>query len=303
MLDVCLLGTGGMMPLPKRYLTSLMVRYNGSSLLIDCGEGTQVSIREKGWSVNPIDTICFTHYHGDHISGLPGLLLSMGNAERVKPLTLIGPKGLEKVVNCLRVIAPELPFDIIYKEIDGNEFSTDIDGLTLEAFKVNHSITCYGYSLMLPRNGKFSVERAKDEGIPVKLWNPLQKGETVEFDGKVYTPDMVLGPPRKGIKLTYCTDTRPVSVIAEKAKGADLFICEGMYGEKDKQKKAVENRHMTFYEAASLAKEAGVKEMWLTHYSPSLVRPEQYLNEVREVFSNTKCAKDRKSVTLIYEDD
>jgi ribonuclease Z len=303
MLDVCLLGTGGMMPLPKRYLTSLMVRYNGSSLLIDCGEGTQVSIREKGWSVNPIDTICFTHYHGDHISGLPGLLLSMGNAERVKPLTLIGPKGLEKVVNCLRVIAPELPFDIIYKEIDENEFSTDIDGLTLEAFKVNHSITCYGYSLMLPRTGKFSVERAKDEGIPVKLWNPLQKGETVEFDGKVYTPDMVLGPPRKGIKLTYCTDTRPISVIAEKAKGADLFICEGMYGEKDKQKKAVENRHMTFYEAASLAKEAGVKEMWLTHYSPSLVWPEQYLNEVREVFSNTKCAKDRKSVTLIYEDD
>ena len=303
MLDVCLLGTGGMMPLPKRYLTSLMVRYNGSSLLIDCGEGTQVSIREKGWSVNPIDTICFTHYHGDHISGLPGLLLSMGNAERVKPLTLIGPKGLEKVVNCLRVIAPELPFDIIYKEIDENEFSTDIDGLTLEAFKVNHSITCYGYSLMLPRTGKFSVERAKDEAIPVKLWNPLQKGETVEFDGKVYTPDMVLGPPRKGIKLTYCTDTRPISVIAEKAKGADLFICEGMYGEKDKQKKAVENRHMTFYEAASLAKEAGVKEMWLTHYSPSLVWPEQYLNEVREVFSNTKCAKDRKSVTLIYEDD
>lgn len=303
MLDVCLLGTGGMMPLPKRYLTSLMVRYNGSSLLIDCGEGTQVSIREKGWSVNPIDIICFTHYHGDHISGLPGLLLSMGNAERVKPLTLIGPKGLEKVVNCLRVIAPELPFDIIYKEIDENEFSTDIDGLTLEAFKVNHSITCYGYSLILPRAGKFSVERAKDEGIPVKLWNPLQKGETVEFDGKVYTPDMVLGPPRKGIKLTYCTDTRPVSVIAEKAKGADLFICEGMYGENDKQKKAVENRHMTFYEAASLAKDAGVKEMWLTHYSPSLVWPEQYLNEVREVFSNTKCAKDRKSVTLIYEDD
>lgn len=303
MLDVCLLGTGGMMPLPKRYLTSLMVRYNGSSLLIDCGEGTQVSIREKGWSVNPIDTICFTHYHGDHISGLPGLLLSMGNAERVKPLTLIGPKGLEKVVNCLRVIAPELPFDIIYKEIDESEFSTDIDGLTLEAFKVNHSITCYGYSLMLPRAGKFSVERAKEEGIPVKLWNPLQKGETVEFDGKIYSPDMVLGPPRKGIKLTYCTDTRPVSVIAEKAKGADLFICEGMYGEKDKQKKAVENRHMTFYEAASLAKEADVKEMWLTHYSPSLVRPEQYLNEVREIFPNTKCAKDRKSVTLIYGDD
>lgn len=303
MLDVCLLGTGGMMPLPKRHLTSLMVRYNGSSLLIDCGEGTQVSIREKGWSVNPIDTICFTHYHGDHISGLPGLLLSMGNSDRVKPLTLIGPKGLERVVSCLRVIAPELPFDIIYNEIDENEFSTEIDGLTIEAFKVSHSITCYGYSLILPRAGKFSVERAKEKGIPVKLWNPLQKGGTVEYEGRVYTSDEVLGPPRKGIKLTYCTDTRPVPVISDKAKGADLFICEGMYGEKDKQKKASENRHMTFYEAASLAKDAKVGELWLTHYSPSLVRPEQYLNEVRAVFPNTKCAKDRKSVTLIYEDD
>ncbi len=303
MLDVCLLGTGGMMPLPKRHLTSLMVRYNGSSLLIDCGEGTQVSIRKKGWSVNPIDTICFTHYHGDHISGLPGLLLSMGNSDRVKPLTLIGPRGLKKVVDCLRVIAPELPFDIIYTEIDEDEFSTEIEGLTIEAFKVNHSITCYGYNLLLPRNGKFSVERAKEKGIPIKLWNPLQKGGSVEYDGRVYTPDDVLGPPRKGIKLTYCTDTRPISVISDKACGADLFICEGMYGEKDKQKKAYENRHMTFYEAAELAKKAGVSKMWLTHYSPSLIKPEQYLDEVRAIFPDTECAKDRRSITLVYEDD
>ena len=117
MLDVCLLGTGGMMPLPYRWLTALMTRFNGSSLLIDCGEGTQVAIKEKGWSFKPIDVICFTHYHGDHISGLPGLLLTMGNADRKEPLTLIGPKGLERVVNALRIIAPELPFPIIYKEI------------------------------------------------------------------------------------------------------------------------------------------------------------------------------------------
>ena len=121
MLDVCLLGSGGMMPLPYRWLTSLMVRYNGSSLLIDCGEGTQIAIKEKGWSFKPIDVICFTHYHGDHISGLPGLLLTMGNADRKEPLTLIGPKGLERVVNALRVIAPELPFPIIYREINGPE--------------------------------------------------------------------------------------------------------------------------------------------------------------------------------------
>ena len=102
MIDVCLLGTGGMMPLPYRWLTSLLVRYNGSSLLIDCGEGTQIAMKEKGWSFKPIDVICFTHYHADHISGLPGLLLTMGNAERTEPLTMIGPKGLERVVTVTR---------------------------------------------------------------------------------------------------------------------------------------------------------------------------------------------------------
>lgn len=302
MLDVCLLGTSGMMPLPRRALTSLMVRYKGSSLLIDCGEGTQVAIREKGWSVNPIDTICFTHYHGDHISGLPGLLLSMGNAERTTPLTMIGPKGLKKVVNALRVIAPELPFEINFVELNKDICNMELNGYMLEAFKVDHSITCYGYSIIVPRSGKFSVENAQKLGIPLALWNPLQKGNTVEYEGKTYTPEMVLGPDRKGIKLTYCTDTRPVDIIALKACGSDLFICEGMYGERDKAVKAKENRHMTFYEAAELAKKAGVKKLWLTHYSPSLVRPEQYIDDVRAIFPETECGRDRKTVTLTFED-
>lgn len=302
MLDVCLLGTGGMMPLPKRALTSLMVRYNGSSLLIDCGEGTQVAIREKGWSVNPIDTICFTHYHGDHISGLPGLLLSMGNAERTSPLTMIGPKGLKKVVNALRIIAPGLPFEINFVEINDNICNMEFNGLMLEMFRVDHSVPCYGYSIVIPRTGKFSVENAKKLGLPINLWNPLQKGNSVEFGGKVYTPEMVLGPVRKGIKLTYCTDTRPADIIALKAYGSDLFICEGMYGEKDKLAKAKENKHMTFYEAAELAKRACVKKMWLTHYSPSLIKPEQYINDVRAIFPDAECGRDRKSVTLGFED-
>ncbi|HJC38168.1 MAG TPA: ribonuclease Z [Candidatus Mediterraneibacter faecigallinarum] len=302
MLDVCLLGSGGMMPLPYRFLTALMTRFNGSSLLIDCGEGTQVAIKEKGWSFKPIDVICFTHYHGDHISGLPGLLLTMGNADRTEPLTLIGPKGLERVVGSLRVIAPELPFPIIYKEIEGPEQTFEMNGYRLKAFRVNHNVLCYGYTLEIDRAGKFDVERAKAQDIPQRYWSRLQGGEIIETEDGVLTPDMVLGPPRKGIKLTYTTDTRPTDSIRRNAEGSDLFICEGMYGEKEKAAKAAEYKHMTFYEAAGLAQEAQVGEMWLTHYSPSLTRPEQYMNEVKKIFPAAKAGKDGMSAELMFED-
>ena len=303
MIDVCLLGCGGMMPLPNRWLTSLMVRYNGSSIMIDCGEGTQIAVREKGWSFKPIDVICFTHFHGDHISGLPGMLLTMGNADRKDPLTLIGPKGLARVVNSLRVVAPELPFPIQFIEINSKEETFELLGLKIDAFRVQHNVTCYGYRISLARQGKFQVEKAKALGIPVKCWNPLQKGNIVEMDGRRYTPDMVLGVPRKGLSITYCTDTRPVPVIAEYAKASDLFICEGMYGEEDKQAKAREHKHMTFYEAAQLAKKAQPSQMWLTHYSPSLVYPEQYLKQVREIFPETYLGKDGKTMELDFEEE
>ncbi|MCI8379680.1 MAG: ribonuclease Z [Lachnospiraceae bacterium] len=303
MLDVCLLGTSGMMPLPGRWLTSLMTRLGGSSLLIDCGEGTQVAVKEKGWSVNPIDTICFTHFHGDHISGLPGLLLSMGNSDRKEPVTLIGPKGLEKVVNSLRIIAPGLPFPIQFKELSQKEEEIEVNGYHLRAFRVNHNVVCYGYTITVPRGGKFFLEKAQENQVPMKLWSRLQKGETIEYEGRKYTPDMVIGPPRKGIKLTYCTDTRPVRSLIENARDSDLLICEGMYGEKEKQEKAEEKKHMTFLEAAHIAREAGVGEMWLTHYSPSLLYPEDYMKPVRKIFPQAFPGKDRKSCTLEFPED
>jgi ribonuclease Z len=303
MLDVCLLGSGGMMPLPYRWLTSLMTRFNGSNLLIDCGEGTQVAVKKKGWSFKPIDTICFTHYHGDHISGLPGLLLTMGNAERTEPLTLIGPKGLERVVNALRVIAPELPFPIIFKEIQGPEEVFELNGYKITAFRVNHNVLCYGYTIEIDRAGRFDVERARAAEIPMKLWSRLQKGEIIEEEGRIYRPEDVLGPARKGIKVTYCTDTRPVDAIAEHAAGSDLFICEGMYGEPDKAQKAVEHKHMTFEEAAKLARRARPKQMWLTHYSPSLVHPEEYIDGVRKIYPAIYPGKDGKTIELDFEED
>ena len=303
MLDICLLGTGGMMPLPYRRLTALMLRLNGKGILIDCGEGTQVGIRAKGWSFHDIDVLCFTHFHADHVSGLPGLLLSIGNSERTEPVTIIGPKGLERVVRALRTIAPELPFDIELKEIEGNTQTFHEAGCRIECFRVDHNVLCYGYTVNVDRQGKFDPEKAAANDVPMRLWSRLQKGAEIDHEGRHFTPDMILGPGRKGLKVTYCTDSRPVKAISEAAKDADLFICEGMYGEPGSEGRAREHKHMCYAEAARLAAEAHPREMWLTHYSPATAKPEEFIDVAREIFPNTYAARDLRSVTLKFEDD
>ena len=308
MFDICLLGTGGMMPLPGRWLTSCLIRYNGTTVLIDCGEGTQVTMRETGWSFKAIDYILFTHYHGDHISGLPGLLLTIGNCERTAPLTLIGPRGLRKIVEGLLLIAPGLPFPIEYVELTREQIQEQqelqLGDLFVRPCQADHGIPCVGYSVEVKRQPKFDPQRAKEAGIPLPYWRRLQNGETVtEADGTVYEPSMVLGQARKGLKLTYCTDSRPKESIVRAAQEADLFICEGMYGEPDKQDKAKEHKHMSYQEAAQMAKEAGVSELWLTHFSPAMPNPRQYLSEATAIFPNTKVGKDRMIKEFKFRED
>ena len=307
MLDVCLLGTGGMMPMPNRWLTSLMLRCGGSNILIDCGEGTQIAMKEAGISPRPIDIMCFTHMHADHISGLPGMLLAMANAERTEPVVMIGPKGLFNVTRSLRCIAPELPFELRFIELDQNTEKYRLGEYILSCFKVSHNISCYGYSVTVPRKGRFNVDEAKRQGIDVKYWNALQHGETVrdEETGRLFEPSMVMGKDRRGIKVTYTTDTRPCDNIVRAASGADLFICEGMYGEPGMEEKARAYRHMTMQESASMAARAEVppRELWFTHYSPSMLRPKQYIEEIRKIFPNAVCGRDGMHKELMFDED
>ncbi len=291
------------MPLPKRSLSSLMLRYNGNSILTDCGEGTQVALRRTGWSPKSVGLMLFTHFHADHISGLPGFLLTMGNAERTEPLLIAGPRGLAKVVSALLIVAPELPFDIRLKEFSDNS-SFMYEGVRIKSFKVRHNIACYGYSFEIERKGKFDPVRARELDIPLKYWKVLQNGEEViSDDGRQFKPGDVMGEKRKGLKVTYTTDTRPCDNIVKYAEGSDLFVCEGMYGEEDKKEKAKEHKHMTFSEAAELAKSAGVKKMWLTHYSPSLVNPNEFMDNARRIFPESYPGKDGKMLTLNFEDE
>ena len=304
MLDVCLLGTGGMMPLLYRYLTSLMLRCDGSSLLIDCGEATQLAIKKAELPTKPIDYMLFTHFHADHISGLPGLLLEMKNSDRTEPITIAGPKGIERVVNSLRIIANELPFEIKFIELDENDGFFELKPYRIQYFKLKHKLNCIGFNVFNDRLPEFKIEKAKANNVPLRFWNKLQHGETCtdKETGITYTPDMVMGEDRKGLKLTYLTDTRPCDNIYKFANDSDLFICEGMYGEDDKEQNAKKYLHMTMKEACEIAEKTNPKEMWLTHYSPSEVKPKQYENSLKKIFPNVKICKDGEKKELNFED-
>ncbi len=307
MLDVCLAGTAGMVPLPKRWLTTLYCSCEGTSMLIDCGEGTQIALAEAGLKLRPIDVICLTHFHADHCAGLPGLLLSMGNTGRTDPLTIIGPTGLKTILQGLLQIAGGIPYDIGIVEIDpdGNEIRNGFvkcGRMIIKAFKADHVIPCLGYTVEINRSGRFLPEKAEALGIPKTLWSKLQNGEAVTSDGTTFMPSSVLGPERRGIKVLYSTDSRPVDAMAELGKGADLMVLEGNYESDEKLDKAKEWGHMTFPEAAGIAAKAQPDELWLTHFSQSIEDPGAFTDNAKAIFPNTVVGYDGLKKTIDFKD-
>ncbi len=305
MLDITVSGCGGTIPLKNRWLASCFMRHNGNGncLMIDCGEGTQIAMKHSSLPFKPIGVICISHYHADHISGLPGMLLSMGGEGRTEPVTIIGPAHIEKYVRALLTVAPELPFPVICRPITERRETVYIDGFEITAFKTNHTLASYGFRVRLSRVGKFDRERAIANNVPLRAWNALQKNGEITLDGVTYTSDMVLGPPRRGITVTYCTDTRPMPVIAEMAADNDLFICEGMYGSDEKHENALKTKHMTFSEAAELAAIAQPRRFWLTHFSPSMPDPESYIGEAKDIFPKAECAYDGRSLSILFDEE
>jgi len=231
MMDIVLPGTGGTTPRVDRHLSSAYLRHNGAGILIDCGEGTQIAIKKAGFSIAKIGLILLTHFHADHVSGLPGLLLTMGNEGRRDKVKICGPAGVAEIVKALTIIAPELPFSIECVPMSDFE-SFSWQGVDITAFEVHHTCTCFGYDFRLRRSGKFDKEKAEKNGVPMRLWRLLQNGQTIEEDGVRYEPSMVLGESRRGLHVTYATDTRPCEIISTMADEADLLILNpGSLGE------------------------------------------------------------------------
>lgn len=301
MLDVALVGTSGTIPLPGRWLSAVLARLGSELILFDCGEGTQISMRQIGWGFKALSLICLSHLHADHAAGLPGLLLTVGNAGRTEPLTILGPRGTGQAVAGLRVVAPYLPFELVVRELAGGE-EHRWNGGRVACTPLEHAVPCLGYRLDVPRQPRFDAAAARQLGVPVPLWKHLQRGEAIEVDGRRVEAADVLGGVRRGLRLGYVTDTRPTPELPGFLAGADLLVCEGTYGDPADADNAVDNRHLLFSEAAEIARAARARRLWLTHFSAKLTEPERYVEHARAVFSETTIGRDRLAMTLRFDD-
>jgi ribonuclease Z len=307
-LEAFILGSGGMMPLPNRHLTSVLLRREGELFLFDGGEGTQVALRRLNLRWKKISVIFVSHTHADHVTGIPGLLMLSSQVDRDDPLYIIGPPRIAEYIDASRrILDMYINYEIIVKEITEPGIVYRGDGFHVRCFPLRHTKPCYGYTLEEEtRPGEFHPEQAEALNVPRgPLWSKLQNGETVmSADGREVRPDEVLGRPRSGRKFSFVTDSLSFPGIAPEVAGSDLFVCEGMF-EKALAEDAHSKKHMTAEEAARIAAAAGgVKKLALIHYSPRYTEYDlkQILKEAREVFPDTVLSKDKAVFPIEYED-
>ena len=309
MIDVTLIGTSALLPLPSRALTSVLLTCGGRSILFDCGEGTQSAARKAGVSLMKTDLIALTHYHGDHIFGMPGLLQTMFCLGRTDTLYITGPEGLREELAPILKLAGWTGYGIELIELppDGLRPAELAKGWPTEAkltaFQTEHRVPSRGYCFTLDRAGKFDPERARALGVPMNRWGVLQKGGSVRVGKTDVYPEQVMGAPRKGLKFVFSGDTTACDSLTEAAKGADLLIAEATYAEDEQAQLAIEHGHMNFAMAGENAAKAAVKELWLAHYSQMIGDPKEYLDNAARYFPNTVCGEDGMSKTLRFENE
>ena len=304
-MELFVLGTSGMMPLPKRHLSSVLLRREGELFLFDCGEGTQVALRKLNLKWKKISVIFISHTHADHVTGLPGILMLSSQVERDGPLYIIGPPKIQEYIEeNRRILEMYINYEIIITEVTGPGIVYEGDGYKVRAFPLSHSKTCVGYTLEENlRPGVFFPEKALELGVPKgPFFSVLQGGRNVELpDGRIVQPEQVMGQKRKGRKFSYITDTLYKPEFAAEIKDSDLFICEGMFTE-DMLEDALEKKHLTAKQAAQIAREARVKKMGLIHYSPRYTNEDLalLLTEAQEIFPGTFLTKEKQVVQLVY---
>lgn len=307
-MELYILGTSGMMPLPRRHLSSVLLRREGELLLFDCGEGTQVSLRRLNLRWKKISVIFISHTHADHVTGLPGILMLSSQVEREEPLHIIGPPKLrEYVEQNRRILEMYINYRIIITEITEPGIVYRGKGYQVRAFSLNHSKTCVGYTVEEEmRPGIFYPEKAIELGVPRgPLFSVLQQGSQIELpDSTIIKPEQVMGKKRRGRKFSFITDTSYKPEYAEPVKDSDLLICEGMFAE-DMLDDAIDKKHLTAKQAARIGKAAGVKNMGLIHYSPRYTNSEltKLQEEAREVFPAAFLTKERQVIPIPYPDE
>lgn len=307
-MELFVLGTGGMMPLPNRFLTSVLLRREGDLFLFDCGEGTQVSLRSLNLRWKKINTIFISHTHADHVTGLPGILMLSSQVDRDIPLRIIGPPKIrEYVEESRRVLDMYINYDIVIDEITEPGTVFEGEGFHVDAFRLRHTKPCLGYTLIEDeRPGIFHPETALELGVPKgPLWSGLQRGESVRLEnGNLVESGQVMGSPRPGRKFSFITDTVYFPEISDHIGDSDILICEGMFRH-ELLESAREKKHLTARQAASLALAAGgIGKMGLIHYSPRYTEYElkRLLAEAREVFPESFLTRDGQCIEIPYRE-